>query len=1313
MKQMYPLTEAQSGLWYAQRLDPENPLFNTAHRVSLRGPLLREHFCAAVNQAVRESDALCLTFCEASGTTGQVQQYVNEQHRPWLQIVDVSAEADPEAAALASIERDANQALDPTQSALALERLYVLGPDWHIWYQRIHHLLIDGYGVALLNARIAELYNALLAGQVAEAPPFGELSVAFAEDEKYRQSDKRDTDAGYWRNYLANLDEVSGLVPGKAVSAHQFERASVSLSAELIAALRTRADQLQVPWPDLLTALASAYCQRFIDTGEVVVGIPHMGRLGSPLARVPAMVMNILPLRAAIVPGQTINEFVTALSRDMLRARRHGRYRSEQMRRDLGLLGGHRRLYATLINILPFDKPPAFNAVDASMHVMSTGPVDDMTLNFRGDAVSLLQLDVDLNPELYAAGQAQEHAQRLLVFMQRAMAVACLDEVALATEAEAQHFIHTVNQTHHVVADTTLSEMLETAMRQYADNTALGFADEVLTYAELEQRTRALALQLQSIFTRNGQQVSEPIVAVALPRSTELLIALIAVIRAGAAYLPLDMEHPAERLQKIIASARPALILAHADQELSQFTALGETPVLASTQWNTTATEDLLRVDSFSPASLAYVIYTSGSTGEPKGVMIEHRAIVNRLQWMQTHYGFDQHDRILQKTPAAFDVSVWEFFLPFITGASLVVAPPGAHRDPSALVSLIRQHQITTLHFVPSMLAVFLDEPAAAGLAVKRVFCSGEELGAELSVRFHRTVHAELHNLYGPTEAAVDVSYWPVEKTSTPRAVPIGFPVWNTRLYVLDEKQRPLPAGVTGHLYLAGVQLARGYLGREDLTSQRFVDDPFVAGERMYQTGDLARYRADNAVIYLGRSDHQVKIRGLRIELGEIEAAVMSSGLVSQSSVLVHEDASGNKRLVAHCVPHADYEQGKLKAHLLSQVPDYMVPAVFVEMDHLPTTSNGKLDRKALPAPAFSQAAGRPAQGLTEQILAALFAEVLGLSEPVYADSDFFSLGGDSLLAVQLTILIKQRLGRDPGLGALFDKPTVAALAQLMDSSDAVFDDGLQMLIRLSTGPESLAPLFVVHPVGGISWCYRQLAAALNPKRTVYGLQAPFLDTQTPVPVNIDALAARYVEKMIAVCPEGPYHVAGWSVGGIVAHAIAVRLQEVGKAVGVIAMFDSYPSESWRAEAAPSEDDALRALLAVAGFIPEDHPQLLTRDEVVGFLRESRSALGQLPDTVLDGVIHVVLETNRLVREHYHKPMQGTLLHLRAALDHAESGLHPRQWLAHTESLDIVDLPFKHSQLTSAEASVQIAAELDKRLLQYHTRFRLGAHIND
>ncbi len=709
------------------------------------------------------------------------------------------------------------------------------------------------------------------------------------------------------------------------------------------------------------------------------------------------------------------------------------------------------------------------------------------------------------------------------------------------------------------------------------------------------------------------------------------------------------------------------------------------------------------------------MIYTSGSSGEPKGVVIEHRAIVNRLEWMRQHYGFDTDDRILQKTPATFDVSVWEFFLPLLTGATLVVAPPEAHRDPAWLARIIRAQRIGTCHFVPSMLAAFLAHPDARGLTMRRIFCSGEELPAALRDRLHATLRSELHNLYGPTEAAVDVSWWPAGPDDHSRPVPIGFPTWNTRLYVLDAHMRAQPPGVPGDLYLGGVQLARGYVGRDDLTAERFLPDPHRPGERIYKTGDVARWRqGDGAIVFLGRSDHQVKLRGLRIELGEIEAALLATGLVSRAEVMLRQDA-GDGRIVAY-VQAAQHAEGTddlaaaLRQRLAARLPDYMVPAAIVPMADWPVTANGKLDRKALPAPAFNGAtAGRAPATPTEQTLAALFAEVLRLPPGTVlgTDADFFSLGGDSLSAVQLLLRVEEDCHRSPGLGALFEAPTIAALATAIDSEEVRFDSGLKPLIQLATGDSAQPPLFVIHPAGGIAWGYRGLARAVagaTPSRSVWGIQSPALDPAQPLPHGIAALAQAYADRVEALQPEGPVHLAGWSVGGILAQAMAVELQQRGRTTGLVALLDAYPADCWRGEPEPTPQQALRALLAIAGYDPEGHPELDTQDKLIAFLRAGDSALGNLPPQALQGVVRVVTDTNRLIRQH-HQRMRGVLTHIRAALDHAgKPQLHAQRWAPYADEVDALEAPLTHAQMTGAQATQRIAPILAARMAQIEQR---------
>ncbi len=1272
------LTEAQAGLWFAQRLAPDNPSFNTAHAVWIDGPLDVAAFIAAADQAAGEAQAFALRFAE--GADGQPLQWHDPAHVPLLSVRDVSTAADPTAAARNLMQADRLSAVDPTRDRISQQVLFDLGGQRWVWYLRVHHLAADGYGMALFTDRVCALH----AGRMAE--PLPGLAGVLADDAAYRADPRRAQAGHWWREQLQGAPAGVGLAGTVAASDDALRWVRPLDAAFREQLLQASARWLQ-PWPDVLAALAAEYLRRMSAADEVVLGVPYMGRLGNASARVPAMVMNVLPLRVAAGEG-SVEAFTRGLGRQLSQGRKHGRYRSEQLRRDLGLVGAQQRLHGPLVNVQPFYKPLALAGAQATLEVLCTGPVDDLTLGFRGDGQHLLDLEIEANPALYNREDVGAHAARLLHFVSAALQADDIAAVPLATLEEAQQVLHGFNATAHALPETTLVELLQQGMDRDPHAPALVFGDTTLDYATLEARSFALAAQLRGMGVGPGS-----VVAVALPRSLELVLALVAVLRAGAAYLPLDLAHPDERLARILASAQPVCVLAAPDVSVR----MAGVPVLAPEQW--TALSFAAPWADPAPSDAAYVIYTSGSTGEPKGVVVEHRAIVNRLLWMREHYGIGADDRVLQKTPATFDVSVWEFFLPLLCGATLVVARPDAHRDPTELARLIRGHGITTAHFVPSMLDAFLAAPASEGLQLRRVFTSGEALDAALRDRFHARVRAELHNLYGPTEAAVDVSYWPASAQDCSRPVPIGFPVWNTRLYVLDARMQPVPVGVAGDLYLGGVQLARGYLGRDDLTAERFLADPFLAGERIYRTGDVARWRRDGAVEYLGRSDHQVKLRGLRIELGEIEAALRELPGMERVEVLLRQDAPGEARLVAY-VPTALADAVMLRSHLATRVPDYMVPSAIVGVDHWPVTANGKLDRNALPKPPQREVAGLAPRTPLEQELALLFAQALGREAPVAVDADFFSLGGDSLSAVHLLLAIEQRWRCDLGLGALFAQPTVAALAVRIAAPPALADHALGPVIALAaTDAAGPTPLFVLHPAGGIAWNYRTLARALQPARPVYGLQSPALDARLPLPSSIEAMANEYVRRVVALQPKGPVHLLGWSVGGILAQAMAVRLHEIGRDVGELVLLDAYPSECWRAEPEPDAVAALRALLAIAGHDPDAHPELDSRERILAFLRRGGSALGSLPDVVLDGAVRAVTGTNRLIREHIHQPFDGTLVHVRAGRDHqARPQLQSALWRTHARKVQALELPFLHAELTGRDAVAQLAPWLSARL---------------
>ena len=643
----WPLTEAQQGLWYAQRLNPANPSFNCGHALWMDGALHLDAFARAAAQAARECESLALALRD---TPAGPEQWLDPARSPALERIDLSGTPNPEAAAREAMWADMLTPIDPTQGGLGRQILFTLGAQRFCWYQRAHHLATDGYAMALWSQRVADLYAQQTAGGPARQP-LAPLAPVIADDLAYQASDKRQQDATYWRDAFTPMPEVAGLATGRAVAAHRCHRISAALPDALHARLREAATRADIGWPDLLTALTGLYCQRMAGAEATVLGIPFMGRLGNVSARASAIVMNVLPLHVAARPDQPLADFIEDSARAQAKARRHGRYRSEQLRRDLGLLGGQRRLHAALINVQPFYQPLVLPSIEARLEVLGTGPIDDLTFGFRGYGAHL-ELELEANPDLYDLPTVQAHLERLPHFLHAALEVLAAggntDDVPLASPAEAERHLFTLNATDHAVPATTLAALIEAQMASHPEAIALEFEGQTLTYAELEQRTRALALAL-----RERGVGHDTLVAVALPRSLELPVALVAVLRAGGAYLPLDLAHPPERLARVAQLAQPVCVLVRAEDAARLPASL---PQLQPQDWPLCAHEPLTAPPA--PGDAAYVIYTSGSSGEPKGVVIEHRAIVNRLEWMRQHYGFDTDDRILQKTPATFDVSV-------------------------------------------------------------------------------------------------------------------------------------------------------------------------------------------------------------------------------------------------------------------------------------------------------------------------------------------------------------------------------------------------------------------------------------------------------------------------------------------------------------------------------------------------------------------------------------------------------------------------------------------------------------------------------
>ncbi|MFE0443144.1 amino acid adenylation domain-containing protein [Streptomyces fungicidicus] len=1046
-----PLTSGQRGLWFAQLIDPTNPRYRVAERTGIAGPVNVERFRRALARTVADAEVLRGRVVDADGGGEPVFVVDKAPAEPPFTFVDLSADADPAAAAEQWQRQRLDIPLDITRPSAYEFALLKLADAEYVWFQQYHHLLMDGVGEFLVQQRCAEIYTALTHGRPVPEAGFAALRTLADTEAEYRASPRQEQDRAFWTTRLADAPDPVTLGTDNPHVPREQRRAVVSWSPQRVDAVRAAATELGVAWPVLVVAALALCLDRRRGGRDVVLGLPVAAR-GGACDKVPGMISNVLPLRLGLRQAATVGDLVRAVAADLRATVRHQRYRQEDLRHELGLLGGTRRLYGPQINLALGRTVLDFAGHPGISRNASTVPTDDLSLGLdRRPDDGGLDLVYDVHAEVFTDREFAALRTRLDAVVDVLVGAAPdlpLATIDTTTPAERRYLLHEVNDTAHEVPATTLPALFEQQVRATPDAPAVVFDGRTLGYAEFNARVNRLAHLLLARGIRRGDRV-----AVAIPRSFELVTALYAVHKAGAAYVPVDPELPADRIAFMIADARPALLLTTA--ELAA--ALPATPDTARLPADVAAGSvglpdhdptDADRGASLSGLDTAYVIYTSGSTGRPKGVAVSQRAIVNRLLWMREAYAIDHTDRFLQKTPASFDVSVWEFFLPLLSGATLVVAAPGAHTDPAALSRLIGAERISTVHFVPSMLEVFLTAADPADCAdLRRVICSGEALRRRTAQLFFSTLcagrhaPAELHNLYGPTEAAVDVTAHHCGHGEPHTDVAIGRPVWNTRTLVLDAALRPAPPGVAGELYLAGVQLADGYLGRPGLSAERFVADPWgPPGTRMYRTGDLARWSAEGELEFLGRVDHQVKIRGFRVEPGEVEAALVASTGVEQAVVVARDDnpaEPGDHRLVAYLVPvpgvtpHLD----ELRDLLAAALPAHMVPAAFVTLDRLPTTANGKLDRRALPAPDYGAGrAGRAAVTAAEKLLCGLFAEVLG-ADTVTMDDDFFALGGHSLLAGRLVTRVRSVLGAELTVRDVFEAPTPRRLLERTGSA--------------------------------------------------------------------------------------------------------------------------------------------------------------------------------------------------------------------------------------------------------------------------------------
>ncbi|HGP0163921.1 TPA: non-ribosomal peptide synthase/polyketide synthase [Pseudomonas aeruginosa] len=1052
------LSYAQQRMWFLWHLEPQSGAYNLPSAVRLNGPLDRQALERAFASLVQRHETLRTVF--PRGADDSLAQAPLQ--RP-LEVAfeDCSGlpEAEQEARLREEAQRESLQPFDLCEGPLLRVRLIRLGEERHVLLLTLHHIVSDGWSMNVLIEEFSRFYSAYATGA---EPGLPALPIQYADyalwQRSWLEAGEQERQLEYWRGKLGERHPVLELPtdhPRPAVPSYRGSRYEFSIEPALAEALRGTARRQGLTLFMLLLGGFNILLQRYSGQTDLRVGVPIANRNRAEVEGLIGLFVNTQVLRSVFDGRTSVATLLAGLKDTVLGAQAHQDLPFERLVEAFKV---ERRLSHSPLFQVMYNHQPLVADIEAldSVAGLSFGQLDWKSRTTQFD----LSLDTyEKGGRLYAAltyatdlfeartvERMARHWQNLLRGMLE-NPQASVDSLPMLDAEERYQLLEGWNAT---AAEYPLQRGVHRLFEEQVERTptapALAFGEERLDYAELNRRANRLA---HALIERGVG--ADRLVGVAMERSIEMVVALMAILKAGGAYVPVDPEYPEERQAYMLEDSGVQLLLSQSHLKLPLAQGVQRIDLDQADACLENHAENNPGVE-LNGENLAYVIYTSGSTGKPKGAGNRHSALSNRLCWMQQAYGLGVGDTVLQKTPFSFDVSVWEFFWPLMSGARLVVAAPGDHRDPAKLVALINREGVDTLHFVPSMLQAFLqDEDVASCTSLKRIVCSGEALPADAQQQvFAKLPQAGLYNLYGPTEAAIDVTHWTCMEEGKD-AVPIGRPIANLACYILDGNLEPVPVGVLGELYLAGQGLARGYHQRPGLTAERFVASPFVAGERMYRTGDLARYRADGVIEYAGRIDHQVKLRGLRIELGEIEARLLEHPRVREAAVL----AVDGRQLVGYVVLESeggDWREA-LAAHLATSLPEYMVPAQWLALERMPLSPNGKLDRKALPAPEVSvaQAGYSAPRNAVERTLAEIWQDLLGV-ERVGLDDNFFSLGGDSIVSIQVVSRARQA-GLQLSPRDLFQHQNIRSLALAAKAGAATAEQGP------ASGEVALAPV--------------------------------------------------------------------------------------------------------------------------------------------------------------------------------------------------------------------------------------------------------------
>jgi len=1020
-----PLSYSQRRLWFIDRYQG-SVHYHIPMAFRLQGKLDEDALGRAFSSVIRRHEVLRTVVKEEDG---EPYQKVLAMDRQPLSLSRECSSSDDLPQLLGELSR---RPFELSEDPMLRVHLIRLTEETQILLLVLHHIAADGWSVGILARELTLFYNAFLQRRAAALTPLPLQYADYCLWQHPSPDDKTIADhsghrLSFWENRLSGLAPLllptDHVRPAIAGTSGAFLEAQVD--AGVVRALQALSSAQGCTLFMTLLTVFKVFLYRYTGQTDICVGSPVAGRTQQELEGLVGFFVNTLALRSDLSGDPVFTRLLRTVKDTCLEAFEYQDVPFE-------------RIVDVLVKDRDLSRHPVFQVMFTLEDVPSV-PMQLDGLTITRETVALggakfelafhmhleedeLSCNITYSKDLFERETVARMMDHYLMLLRSVAAEPDLRiaDLPMLLPQERRQLLETFNDTS-IAYDgySTVNELLAGQLRKTPEAVALIAGNRSLCYSELHESANRLGHFLRKLGIREEDRV-----AVCLDRSVEMIVAILGIMKAGAAYVPIDPQYPEERVRYMLQDSNAGVVITARWLEDHE-EEIGRQPA------------DEVR-NALQAHHAAYVIYTSGSTGMPKGVINEHRGLVNRLRWTQDYFRLGTGDAVLQKTTFCFDVSVWEICWPLFTGARLVLADPGGQYDVSYLKRLIDTAAITTLHFVPSMLPVFLEQLAPGECrGLRRVLCSGEALQPyQIDLFRQRLPAAALYNLYGPTEAAIDVSCWAVPPGWRGETAPIGNPVANTQLYVLDHLLRPVPAGITGELFIGGVQVARGYLNRQELTAEKFITDPFSSrpGARLYRTGDMARWRRDGQLEYIGRKDEQVKIRGYRIEPGEIEQVLIRSGFVKQGVVLAGPDREGGKRLIAYIVPEPGFSQEGIRDHLATKLPDFMIPVIWVVLERLPLNANGKLDRKALPDPQpgmFQTAGYIPPRNETEKTLAGIWQELLNVGQVGVADN-FFTMGGHSLLAMRLVSAIAKKMHVRIPVNMVFQTTTISLMARFI-----------------------------------------------------------------------------------------------------------------------------------------------------------------------------------------------------------------------------------------------------------------------------------------